>query len=134
MILKEAIYILILLFTSSTVCFSQEPNMTTKKPTLKEIETKQDFQEIRRSLNELERAGDNLIQNKKFNCLKAFGNADFCNCLVEKLPIGLSFRDYIMIITSTKEEIGYDKLSKDDRDMVDMAVSARDLCVQKRKK
>jgi len=131
MILKQLIYILSLLFTFNSFCLSQEPSSTKKTPSHERLEQLQQDDDFLKLMDKMKVVEERMSQNKRYNCIKAFGHAGFCNCLIDELPVGLSFKDYIIIVTSTKEELGYDKLSKDDKKMVDKVITARDLCVHK---
>lgn len=72
-----------------------------------------------------------LARKRKNNCLKAFGNEQFCNCLNDNLPMAINFVGYIQLITSTKDEIGYKSLLTEDKEFVDKVIRARDQCVDK---
>lgn len=72
-----------------------------------------------------------LTARKKFQCLKAFGNQDFCQCLAEVSGVDLSFRDYIASTTKNRTEIGYDKLSDDNKAFYENAHKTREICVSR---
>ena len=74
-------------------------------------------------------AVDNLGKATKRQCLTAVANEALCTCLAEKLPMKINFVQYVSIITLTKEELGYDKLSPDDKKIVDLTRGTRDQCI-----
>jgi hypothetical protein len=76
-------------------------------------------------------AVEDMGKATKRQCLTAVGNEALCTCLTEKLPMRINFVQYVSIITLTKEELGYDKLSPDDKKMVDLTRSTRDQCIAK---
>jgi hypothetical protein len=43
--------------------------------------------------------------------------------------VGVAFDGYVTITTSTKEELGYASLSKEDKSVVDTTLKARESCV-----
>jgi hypothetical protein len=118
----------LLIFVS--ICFAEDPAQK-KAPSIEELQLEQDFQNVMKSLDKMEVLSSELVQNKRFACLKAFGNKDFCNCIVDNLPIIISFKNYIALTTSSKDEIGYEKLPKDDQELFDKTITARNLCVKK---
>lgn len=85
-------------------------------------------------------AADNLVHDVKilveirFNdCLKAFGNNDFCNCIARKLPVAVSFIDYIQIITTDQDTLNKKVMQSNDPDagtMVQKIQTTRETCVQ----
>jgi hypothetical protein len=52
---------------------------------------------------------------KKNQCMKAFGNPEFCDCIGEKTPVVVTFSGYVSIVVATKEDFHYDQLSPDDK-------------------
>lgn len=70
------------------------------------------------------------LKRKYHHCLKAFGSPHFCECLKEKLPVGISFREYVGIITATKEELNKQGTWL-KRPLINKAYSAREFCVAK---
>ncbi len=66
---------------------------------------------------------------KKNECMKAFGNTEFCECIGEKSPVGVSFVDYVSIVVGTKESFHYDQLSPEGKKVFDATRAARDACV-----
>ena len=67
---------------------------------------------------------------KKTQCMKAFGNIEFCDCIANKSPTGIDFIGYVSIVAGTKEDFKYDQLSPDDKKLFDATRAARDACVK----
>ncbi len=88
--------------------------------------------------------GNTAVYKKKINCMKAFGDVRFCECLCENLPVFLTFEEYISIITSTLTYDNFtdmnvkDKLRfintnlgiEDSSKLISNAINARDKCVK----
>ena len=72
---------------------------------------------------------DDMGKATKRQCITAVANETLCTCLTEKLPIKINFVQYVSIVTLTKEELGYGKLSPDDKKVVDLTRGARDQCI-----
>ena len=70
-----------------------------------------------------------ITRQKYSDCMKAFGNQKFCQCLRDKSPVGIDFASYIKVVTTTKEELGYAKSDKETKQLIDNALKAREACV-----
>ena len=96
---------------------------------LKELETKESFDQIFDLLNQAETALNTSSRLRQLDCIKAVGSPPLCKCLDSKLAVAWSFSDYVSIVTRTKEENGYDRLEPDMRAAYDNVATARDACV-----
>jgi hypothetical protein len=74
-------------------------------------------------------AVDDIAKATKRQCLIAVGNEPLCACLAATLPIRINFIQYVSIITQNKEDLGYEKLSRDDKKIVDLTRASRDKCI-----
>jgi hypothetical protein len=72
---------------------------------------------------------DQATALKKNQCMKAFGDMAFCNCIAEKSPVGVDFVGYVSIVAGTKDDFKYDQLSAEDKKVFDNTRVARDECV-----
>lgn len=63
-------------------------------------------------------------------CIKAFGDEQFCQCIDKQMHSKLSFADYIFVTTKSKQAVGYDILPEENQKMIDSAYSARQRCVK----
>jgi len=111
--------------------FTQEVGQGGKPLTAKQIEELQGLDEVIRSFDKLKYLSEEMIKEKYYSCLKAFGHGPFCKCLKENLPMGVSFNSYINIITLNKEKLNYNQLKGEDKVLVDKSITARELCVAK---
>lgn len=95
--------------------------------------------ELLRKIEQLERQLRELKQVQKSSgakmeqCMSATGVKNLCSCLTEKLPADITFEQYVHSVVGTKQELGYDGMSVEQRKLVDAAVAARDACVEKEK-
>ena len=55
--------------------------------------------------------------------------AGFCKCLARKLPPGLSFQQYFVVLSRTKEQNNYESLAPQVRQTYDSIPVIRDECV-----
>jgi hypothetical protein len=54
----------------------------------------------------------------------------FCRCIRDNQPVATSFENYILVTTTTKEELGFNKLKKEDQQLVLRLRQTRDQCVK----
>jgi len=64
-------------------------------------------------------------------CLKAFGHLNFCECIKSELPVYQSFDSYFFIITTDKDELNFEQLEGDDKELIINTHKVRDTCVNK---
>lgn len=62
-------------------------------------------------------------------CMKAFGERRFCVCLNGRLTLDLSFDDYIVLVTKTRDDPAWQALPAEKRGLADEAAAVRDRCV-----
>ena len=102
---------------------SQTPQST---QSIKELEARENVS------NQLKNLADLLmgVANKKYtDCLKAFGNESFCQCLRDKSPSGISFAEYVSVVITPKEELGYSKADEQTKGIIDNTLKTREICV-----
>jgi len=71
----------------------------------------------------------NVLAQNQSECLKAIGNADFCNCIAHAIPAGLDFIGYVTVLSRSNDDLAFNTLSTADKALVDAARQARDKCV-----
>ena len=91
-----------------------------------QLEARTNFSEL---LGGLARNLVNDFTLKKHQCMKAFGNVAFCECIAENSPTGVTFVGYVQIVSATKDDLKYDDLTPDDKKLVDATRASRDKCV-----
>lgn len=115
--------------TLATPVLPQEPPKAGQPLTKEQIERLEGGFNAREELDSLKKSMDAIIRKRGINCIKAFGHDRFCKCLNENLSVGLTFQDYVGVITNTKDELNYVSLSTEQKKMVDNAIKTRDQCV-----
>jgi len=100
-----------------------------KKLSVEEIHQKDALNNLLYKLDDLEKLALNITEEKHSDCIKAFGDEHFCQCLGETLPVAATFPIYISVVITPKEELGYSSLSTKDKKLVDLTLAAREKCV-----
>lgn len=121
-------FAILFLFSQSAVAQEKSGAPTKTMP----VETMHQIDSLEKALDatkELELLVDRMSRQKYSDCMKAFGNQKFCQCLRDKSPIGIDFAGYVKIVTTTKEELGYSKTDKETKQLIDNALKAREVCV-----
>lgn len=121
-------FAILLLFSQSSV--AQEKAVVPAKTM--PVETMHQIDSLDKALDaakELELLVDRMSRQKYSDCMKAFGNQKFCQCLRDKSPVGIDFAGYVKVVTTTKEELGYSKTDKETKQLIDNALKAREVCV-----
>jgi len=70
-----------------------------------------------------------MTKTTKTQCLTAIANPKFCDCLTANLPVVINFVQYVAIVNQTKEDLQYNKQSKEDKAIIDNTRKARDACM-----
>ena len=65
----------------------------------------------------------------KLQCLKVFGDQPFCDCVQKDLPAPLTFAEYQVILTKSKSENQYGKMTKELQAAYDKVAPLREKCV-----
>lgn len=101
--------------------------------TLEEIEEQQGQRQALDGLDEVKKMADEVLRkarNRKYPCLKAFGNDDFCECIASELSVWLSFHDYIGITTLEPEERNASEISDENKKLLEHVIKIRNKCVE----
>ena len=72
---------------------------------------------------------DRMAVPSKMQCLKVFGQQSFCDCVQSGLPAPLTFAEYQVILTKSKSENQYGKMSKELQTAYDQVAPLREKCV-----
>lgn len=109
-------------------------NATDKSPkrpaSMEELERIDLAQDGMAAVDKMQASLERLGRKNRLACMKAFGSDKFCTCLSNKLPIAVNFMAYVRIMTSSKDELGYDKAEEKDKQLVDLTYKVREACVQ----
>lgn len=72
---------------------------------------------------------DRMAVPSKLQCLKVFGDQTFCDCVQKNLPSPLTFAEYQVILTKSKSENQYGKMTKELQAAYDQVAPLREKCV-----
>jgi len=97
-------------------------------PRLEELEMERLIDQASRAFEKHNLPIEEMSADFHYRCLRAIGDATFCECLAEKRPYTLRFKQYIGISSRTKAELDYDTLSDYSKEIVDKAFLMRDEC------
>ena len=86
--------------------------------------------ELLDQLKALELQGGELAIKKESDCFRAIGNRTFCSCVRQESPVGLSFLEYIAVLTAANEKVLRDLTDGEYRKMVEVATVARKECAK----
>lgn len=121
-------FIIIAIFLILPVsAFSQDKNISSPQ-TIDAINENESKAKVSESLKEL---ANLLMQgaNEKYNdCLNSFGNDEFCECIKLKTPSGISFLEYIEIVTLSKKEIENYSKNEEAKILIQNTIEARENC------
>ncbi len=77
---------------------------------------------------------DRMAVPSKLQCLKVFGDQTFCDCVQKNLPAPLTFAEYQVILTKSKSENQYGKMTKELQTAYDQVAPLREKCVAQAQK
>lgn len=104
--------------------------------TLQQLDKQRDLDQQIGQVDKAQRALDNLDamvkgieREREGACIRAVGNQKVCGCLANNLPVKLTFQQYVLAVTLTKDELGYAQMSPDEKRLVDSIPPIRDRCV-----
>jgi hypothetical protein len=115
--------VLLLLMLLASPAYSQ---------TLEQQEKLNQLEKALGTIDELEKSIERFSRQRLAQCITAVASKPFCDCLGQHLPVVVNFVGYVTIVTQTKEELKYDRLSAEDKRVVDNTRLARDRCVKTR--
>lgn len=96
---------------------------------LEDQERREHFDKAMGLLNDMQRLMEQAVSEKRTQCLKAFGNVAFCECLSNNSPPFVDFMHYVAIVVLPRDDRQYAAMSADDRKLYDATRVARDKCV-----
>lgn len=104
---------------------------TEQQLSIEELETLNQFENLKGTAEELSVLIDRISRTFEQKCLSAFGHTAFCRCIRDNRPATTSFESYIVAATKTKEELGFNKMKKEDQQLVLRLRQTRDQCVKR---
>lgn len=123
-ILFGVIVSIVAIFLFPLISCAQEKQLPVDK-----VDQLQKLDDVINKLDQLKNLTDSLAKEKYYKCVKAFGDNKFCKCLSDNMPIVNTFEDYIVIVTSTKDELNYNNRDKKEKELIDLTYKAREMCV-----
>jgi hypothetical protein len=111
------------------ILLSAEPAVA---QTLEEQEQLNQYDKAISALDNLKALTEKMTKDKKAQCMIAIANEPLCECISSNLPVVVNFVQYVSIITQTKDDLEYNKQSKEDKKIIDNTRATRDKCMLKR--
>jgi len=102
-----------------------------KPPTLEDMDSVRGLEALQAKSEQALALLAQISREKRTDCVSAFGDPTFCDCLRDNLPVAVSFLSYVQMVTTSKEKLGYAKLSTEQKVLVDNTLAAREVCVSK---
>jgi hypothetical protein len=96
------------------------------------LEQQEQMNKVLGAIDQLGSTIDKIAKERRLQCIAAIANEPFCECLGRNLPVAINFVNYVALVTQTKEELKYNTLSAEDKQIVDNTRAARDECVKGR--
>ncbi len=100
--------------------------------TLEQQEQNKAIEKVLRDLDRAKSHFESASKDIKFQCMAAIANDQFCECIKRNIPFVLNFIDYVTIVSKSTAELGYDKMTLDDRKVIDATRRTRETCVNLR--
>lgn len=89
------------------------------------------FSDLRRQTEALEKRPDKSERNTtELQCMQVVGMRSFCSCVSEQLPEGLTFEQYVVVLSRSKKDNGYDGLRAAAKRTYDSVPVIRDACAR----
>lgn len=124
-------FVLMMLFvvgSISTISNADEKKNVNQETEVERLNKIEGYEKLNSSIDEMRVLVERISRQKNLDCLKAFGDKIFCQCLSDKSPVGVSFIDYIQIVTNSKESLGYSKADNEAKALIDNSLKAREDC------
>jgi len=121
----------VLLVVAALLAFGLPSACLAEEDPKKQAELLEKIEKLERQIGEL-RALKLLKQSlpvKRDQCMKVVGVEGYCSCVVEKLPANVDYRQFVQILLTPAGELGYDKMSGEQKKDVDDALVAWAKCV-----
>ena len=116
-----------IIFSFATLpCASAEEQQSS----IEQLEVLNEFENLKGNMDVLSVQVERMGRAFEQKCLSAFGHPAFCHCVRENRPVVTSFEDYILAVVRTKEELGFNKLKKDEQQIMMRLRQTRDQCVK----
>jgi len=88
------------------------------------VQERRDFDDLTRNYDKASPAPSGF----KMQCTRVLGLDAYCGCLGKDMPAGVGFDNFVVVLTRTKQENGYDKLDATSKRAYDAIPVLRDRC------
>ena len=97
----------------------------------KQAELLQKIEQLQKQIADLKalKQQKQALPVKRDQCMKAVGVESYCNCVVEKLPAMIDYKQFVHILLTPSLELGYDKMAVEQKKDVDAALVVWAKCV-----
>jgi len=84
------------------------------------------------NIDQMQGIGQQVAQQKRQECLRAFAYDPFCRCLAESLPFQVGMQDYMRVLANSPAELKERRkgLPPEEQQLIDAILGSRDRCVQ----
>jgi hypothetical protein len=98
----------------------------------KQAELLEKIEKLERQIGELRalKLQKQALPVKRDQCMKVVGVEGYCTCVVEKLPANVDYKQFVHILLTPADELGYDKMGTEQKKDVDDALVAWAKCVE----
>lgn len=98
----------------------------------KQAELLEKIEKLERQIGELRalKLQKQALPVKRDQCMKVVGVEGYCTCVVEKLPANVDYKQFVHILLTPADELGYDKMGAEQKKDVDDALVAWAKCVE----
>lgn len=69
------------------------------------------------------------VSQKYSDCMRTFGNGKFCQCLRDKSPAQIDFKDYVKVLTTPKSDLGYADADRNMQQVIDSTLTTGEVCI-----
>ena len=92
---------------------------------INKVQEREIFDQTTRVYNDHKAPGTSAFKDQ---CTGVLGLPAYCGCLGKDMPAGVGFDNFVVVLTRTKEENGYDKLDATSKRAYDAIPALRDRC------
>lgn len=126
-----ALLIMAFLLSIGTTAFSADPPAETPADPKKQAELLDKIEQLQKQIEDLKMLKQKKLTQamKQDQCMRAVGVENYCNCVVEKLPANIDFKQFVHIVLSTSVELGYDTMATDHKKDIDSSLVVWAKCV-----
>lgn len=125
-----ALPVIIFTLVFSTSSFAEKTHQIKDTLTVEEIQKLDQIQKAYEALDKLKMLSEKITRRKYSDCIKTYGDKMFCQCLSDNLPVPVSLMYYTEIVTTPKNELGYEYLDSENKEILDTTLRVRNVCVE----